>query len=106
MESESGSKGSKPGFARELRQGQIARRQEAQRGEMSNAEVLVWSQAWMEVWPRAKSGAKIIVREFGQHQGGLWTRVQENAWLEAELVEAIARARAEVAWTGRRCGQR
>ena len=93
MELESGTKGSELALARDLREGQ-------QRGEISNAEVLVWSQAWLEAWPRAKTvamGAGVNVGEFGQLQGGLWIREQAKAWLEAECAEAKARAEAESA---------
>ena len=94
----SGSEGSESGFECELRHGQIARRQK-QSGEMSSAEVLVWSQAWMEAWPRAKTaamGAEVNVGEFGRPQKGWWTREQAKAWLEAECAEAKARAKAEI----------
>ena len=97
MEFESGSEGSELALARELRQGQIAQRQE-QCGEMSSAEVLVWSQAWMVAWPRARTvamGAEINVEQFGQPQGSSWTRDQAKAWLRAERAEAMARAKAE-----------
>ena len=83
MEFESGGQGSEPGFARELRQGQFARQQEL-RGERSCAEVLVWWQAWLGAWPKAKKVAMGKVGVFGQPQGGLWTRDQAKAWLEAE----------------------
>ena len=99
MELESRRTGSELALARDLRQGQIAQRQE-QRGEMSSAEVLVWTQTWMEAWPRAKTvalGAEVNVGEFGQHQGASWTRYQAKAWLEAECAEAKARADAETA---------
>ena len=99
MEFESGRKGSELALARDLRQGQIAQRQE-QRGEMSSADVLVWSQAWMEAWPRAKTEAtraEFNVGQFRQRQGGLWSQEQAKAWLEAEWAEAMARAKAETA---------
>ena len=51
-----------------------------------------------EAWPRAKTaamGADVKVGQFGQPQGGLWTREQAKAWLEAECAGAKARVEAK-----------
>ena len=64
------------------RQEQIVRGQEHRAG-LSDAEVPVWSQAWLDAWPRAKTVALPGV--------GLCTQAAANAWIEAEWAEAKAR---------------
>ena len=93
MEFESGSEGIE--LRLDSRQGQIAQRQE-ERGDMRSAEVLVWSQAWLEAAKTAAMGVGVNMGQFVQHQGGLWTRDQAEAWLEAEWAVAMARVEAEM----------
>ena len=93
MELEARSKGSELGFAREM---QIAQRPE-QHAEMSGAEMLAWSQAWLEAWPQAKTvamGEKVKVAQFEQPGTWMWTRAEAAAWVKAELMAAKAEAAA------------